>query len=132
MASQHHHNTIRGLNGSTAVSSSQSVLGKQLIISGYEKLAVMYQNESTAISVGLAIQVAHSASDPLVVSQSDGAPNWVTLPTATLAQPSALGPSATVVTGPIDNCYKYLRVVATSATAILSASNIRVTVMGRK
>jgi len=95
-------------------------------ISSYNRFALLYQNSSASPLATIAVQVA---DDP----DTDNSPsNWVTIPTATLPQPSALAANTSVVTAPVDNAYNWLRVTMTSSATNVLSGTVSVTIMGKQ
>lgn len=95
-------------------------------ISEYDKFAVQFFNNHATIALAeCLVEVAYDASG----TAAGVAPNWVLLNTATLPQPSALGPTATTLTtsSVVNNCFKWLRVrAAGTATAIVGSLSITI------
>lgn len=105
-------------------------------IRNYEQFALMFQNGNTAIGcLELKVEAAYDTS----ANAASEASNWVQINTATLPQPSALGPTASVLTSAVDNVFSWIRVlIHTTATAAavtptgVSAGVCRVIVAGRR
>lgn len=97
-------------------------------IGNFDDFSVLFQNYNTAIGfIGMQLQGSYDGSG----TAADQPSQWFNIPTATLAQPSALGPTATVWTTAVSpNTIKYLRVIgATSQTA--GVGTFAVTIAGR-
>ena len=97
-------------------------------IEAFDSFSILYQNSLTAIGlIGMQMQGAYDASG----TAADQAPQWFNIPTATLAQPSALGPTAAVWTTAVTpNTIKWIRMIAaTSSTA--GIGTVSITIAGR-
>ena len=104
-----------------APTASNAVLIETVDISNFDRFALIYKN--SASNVAFADLVVEVSSDPTTAaSDSFEGQNWVQIPTATLPQPSALGANSSVITAPIDNAYRYLRVLG--RTSISSAQQV--------
>ena len=115
------------INANTEIVTSVTVMTiaiPPIDISHYDKFCLMFQNRHTSVQfTNLHVQAAMDTS----ATAGDAPPNWVQINTGTLPQPSALGPTATVLTSAVDNCYKYIRVLASmSATAGLGTLRIQI------
>jgi len=107
-------------SGAITTASADVLIGT-IDIGNYDKFSLFYANLSATSVLVLTVQVA---TDPDTTSG-----NWVTLSTATLEQPDALGTASTVVTSVVDNSWKYLRVLG-NATATAVVNSLRVNVSG--
>jgi hypothetical protein len=111
---------------SSAIPTATAVVVEPIDIGDYDKFSLVYQNYNSGIALtDLIVQVAMTPSGTAV----DVPPNWYQLSTATLPQPSALGATAVVISPPVDNTYKWLRVLAKAGTTA-TAGSLAVTVGG--
>ena len=126
---RHHINP--GVIGVSQTQAPNQLLIGPVDIGHYQSFSILYQNSATN-SAFLDLQVEAAADPNPGVSGSDVAPNWVQIPTATLPQPSALGATASVLTGPVNpNCYRWIRVVG--RVTVSSTQNIlAITITGHK
>jgi hypothetical protein len=115
------------VNTVTTVTAGLPVLIGPIDVSGFDRFCVTFQNSHTAIGfLDLQVRAAASVTDG---TAADTAPNWVQVNTATLVQPSALGPTATIMTTAVESAFKYIQVCGrTSQTA--GAGYLSVTVSG--
>lgn len=97
-------------------------------ISEYDKFAIQFFNNHATVALAECIvEVAYDSSG----TAAGIAPNWVLLNTATLPQPSALGPTATTLTtsSVVNNCFKWIRVKA-AGTAAMAVGSLSITIGG--
>lgn len=95
------YNTVAG-NSTTTV-----VLTPNIDVSKFEKFCLGFQNNNAFAFLDLQVQGALDSSG----TAANTAPNFIQIDTATLLQPSALAATATVYTVPVDNCFKWIRLV---------------------
>lgn len=115
---------IRKYNDVTIGTATTSVIVSPLDISDLRTFAVSYHNHLTAIAfLDMIVQVAHYTD----ASAADTPPVWVAIPTTTLSVPSALAPTASVITPVVTNAWNYLRVLGrTSQTASLGTFSVTI------
>lgn len=113
-----------------AVATAVSVLTDPIDISHLDKYAILFQNDNTGIAFdNLIVQASLDSHDP---SAADAAQNWVTVNSAIIPVPSALGATAAVLTSAINNSYRYLRFLGnTSATVSFNTTKVTIAGFGR-
>ena len=127
MSKAHLIKVLPGNLATTLASASNVVVVGQYPIDKWERFALTYRNVAGAINfLDLQVQVAGEVS-------SQGSPvTWVQIPTATLPQPSALGAGSAVITAPIDNAYKWMRVYGRVTDVASAVSVLNLTIQGPK
>lgn len=112
----------------SVTSASNQVLIGPIDVGHYESFSFLYQNSASTVAF---LDLKVEASPTADASQAGIAEEWVQIPTATLAQPSALAATASVLTGPVDNAYKYIRVLGRTVSAT-TQKLLTVTIVGHK
>lgn len=107
--------TYTNVSGITTASTAQVLIGP-VDISDYETLSFGFQNQQTAAIIhAIHMQVAYDPNSN--ASGASGAPNWTDIATAVVPWPSSIAASAIVVTGPLTNAYRWIRILGgTTAT----------------
>lgn len=118
---------IKQVYPSTAINTTTTVFVQRIPVEHYERFCLHFKNANTAIAF-LNMQV-QAAINTTADSQASVAQDFVDVNTGIIPVPSALGPTASVLTSGILNCYRYLRIIGhTSQTA--GATTVTVTVGG--
>jgi hypothetical protein len=122
--------TVRKVSENAIGTASLGVVVGPIDVRNFDEFSVVYQNNNTAIGF-LNMSVQACPGDQPFTSAVNAAPNWVTLSTAILEVPSALGPTASFRSSRVDNVYGYIRILGqTSATA--SVGTFQVVVEGKQ
>ena len=110
-----------------APTASNGVLINTIDIRDLDRFVVYFKN--SASNVNFADLKIETAADPTTANTASfEGQNWVQIPTATLPQPSALAQMTTVVTGPINNAYSFIRVVGrTDISSTQSVLELQIT-----
>ena len=115
----------------TTATTGQVVIGP-ISVQEFEYVAFGFRNEFTAASV-VAIHMQWAFETDANASAASGAPNWVDIPTATIAWPSSILPSATVMAPTVTNAVRYVRILAgVTATPLVISGGLTVFVGGHK
>lgn len=117
---------IRKLTNSAPITTATAaaVAGMKVDISHIDRFSLHYANSAAAALTNLTVQASptgETASSPST---------WIQVPTASLPQPSALGANSSVLTPPMDNAYKWLRITAATASTAVLSGTISVTIQG--
>lgn len=123
-----HHINPDVIGVSTTGAPHQLLIGP-IDVGHYNSFSILYRNSATSVGfIDLQVQAAPVSDNSQASDISD---HWVQVPTATLPQPSALGSASSVLTGPVNNAYKFIRVIG-SVNASTTQNILSITITGHK